>query len=182
MTSAAASHYPYSPTPSLASTASTTSSVWSVAESASSAATSTASSIGTPSARDSYTAPPTAKISSLPPPPIPGCTASHQIPAFHDHRHPHDPRPPADAQPVPLEQRQHPRRTNRLASDVPATTATAAAAAAASATTAVAPCPATEGCDDGTVPSLKRQADRKLCFVENLVGMYGQNRASRIKK
>ena len=171
---AAASHYPYSPTPSLASTASTTSSAWSVADSASSAATSTTS-IGTPSARDSYTAPSTAKISSLPLQTIPGCTAPRdQIPAFRD------PRPLADAQPVPLEKRQHPRRTNRLVRDVSATataTATAAvaaaAAAAASAITAVAPYPAPEGCDDGTVPSLKRQADRKLCFVETLVGMYG---------
>jgi hypothetical protein len=37
------------------------------------------------------------------------------------------------------------------------------------------PCAAAEGCVLPPVPTLQRQADRKVNFVENLVGTYGKN-------
>ncbi|RPB14733.1 hypothetical protein P167DRAFT_42090 [Morchella conica CCBAS932] len=148
-------HYPYSPAASIASTASSSnSSVWSVAT-ASSNATSIASSTTT----DGLTAPNTAIITPLP-------TRSTWPKSSHpvarnqtsiktsdgSQRHPHPPPVPTPAEIVPIEQRQNPRRTNRLVESVNATG-----------------CPVDGTCPLPPVPSLQRQADRKVNFVDNLV-------------
>ncbi|KAH8153576.1 uncharacterized protein LAJ45_02389 [Morchella importuna] len=153
-------HYPYSPAASIASTASSSnSSVWSVAT-ASSNATSIASSTTT----DGLTAPNTAIITPLP-------TRSTWPKSSHpvarnqtsiktsdgSQRHPHPPPVPTPAEIVPIEQRQNPRRTNRLVESVNATG-----------------CPVDGTCPLPPVPSLQRQADRKVNFVDNLVDSAAQ--------
>lgn len=146
-----------SPTPSIASS---TTSVWSVASGISSQATSVAS-----STIDDFSAPPTAIIPQLSSQSILG-SAFRRPPATATVR----PRPALTiGEPVPIEQRQHPRRTNRLAEPSRLSSVTAAPAER-----CIAPPPPAP-----PVPSLQRQADRKVNFVENLVGTYGTN--ARIK-
>jgi hypothetical protein len=141
--------YQISPTSSVASSVS---SVWSVQSATSSRATSVYSTVDTPS---------TAVIPSLSEPAQPTRRATAPIPrGFVDNNGCYHPHPSLDCQsqqPLPIEQRQNPRRTNRL---VDSTTAL--------------PCPAATGCALPVVPVLQRQAERKVNFVENLVGTYGQ--------
>jgi hypothetical protein len=152
--------YQYSPTPSVASVSSVASSAWSIQSTTSSNATSVAS-----STIDNFSAPPTAIIPSLSSQSISGPELSRRVTAptprgsldKNGVRHPHPSLELQSQQPLPIERRQHPRRTNRLVES--ATTQT---------------CPAAEGCVLPPVPSLQRQADRKVNFVENLVGTYGQ--------
>jgi hypothetical protein len=146
-------HYPYSPAASIASSASSSnSSVWSVA-SVSSKATSVASSTTT----DGITAPNTAVI---PPLPSRNCWQQKKSLAISTGaqtkdglRHPHPQLPITIPEEIlPIEQRQNPRRTNRLLEG------------------AGLGCPASESCPLPPVPTLQRQADRKVNFVDNLVG------------
>ena len=145
-----------SPAPSVLSISSGTSSVWSERSATSSNATSVASTtIG------NFSAPPTAifpqsilgpEIQRRAIAPTPrGSVDQHGV----RHHHPHPCLIPQ--QQLPIEQRQNPRRTNRLLEANNGIT-----------------CPAAEGCVLPPVPTLQRQADRKVNFVENLVGMYGE--------
>lgn len=146
-------HYPYSPAASIASSASSSnSSVWSVA-SISSSATSVASSATT----DGLTAPNTAIIPPLPPrnswQQKKLLSISISVQPKDGLRHPHPPLPVTIPEEVlPIEQRQNPRRTNRLLEGMSSG------------------CPASEACPLPPVPTLQRQADRKVNFVDNLVG------------
>ncbi|KAF8540048.1 hypothetical protein BDD12DRAFT_50936 [Trichophaea hybrida] len=151
-------YYPSSPTPSIASVSSATSSVWSIQSTTSSNATSVAS-----STIDNFSTPSTAIIPSLSSQSILGpeflrrATAPTPRGSLDKYgvRHPH---PSLESQqPLPIERRQHPRRTNRLVES-----------------TTTQQCPAVEGCILPPVPSLQRQADRKVNFVENLVDSAAQ--------
>jgi len=143
----------YSPAPSIGSSASSQSSVWSVASVASSA---TLVATGGTSARDEYYSP--HKI----PYQFAGSeqdgwllrkkVSASSLRAHDPVQHPHPPITVAQ-EPVPIEQRRNTRRTNRLVEG------------------ANAGCPVSEGCPLPPVPSLQRQVDRKVNFVDNLVGM-----------
>ncbi|CAZ86618.1 unnamed protein product [Tuber melanosporum] len=71
-------------------------------------------------------------------------------------QHPHPPSVTVAQEPVPIEQRRNARRTNRLVEG------------------ANAGCPVSEGCPLPPVPTLQRQVDRKVNFVDNLVDSAAQ--------
>lgn len=147
-------YHPPSPAHSIISAASTASSYWSNG-SVSSAATSVAS-----TTHDAFSsAPPTTIIPQLSSNHIQASTVYNREDRCNQdgsRRQFQPAHPPAITTPVPVEQRQHPRRSNRLIVEPSGTCAEAVTAAS-----AVAP-----------PPPLQRQADRKVNFVENLVGMY----------
>ncbi|RPB01825.1 hypothetical protein L873DRAFT_1827108 [Choiromyces venosus 120613-1] len=155
-------YYPCSPAPSVASSASSSqSSVWSVAS-----VVSNATSVASCTAAGGTSAPGTNII-----PPISiqrQITGSEQdgwllrkkasvssLRASDLVQHPHPPVAVAQ-EPVPIEQRQNTRRTNRLVEG------------------ANAGCPVSEGCPLPPVPTLQRQVDRKVNFVDNLVDSAAQ--------
>ncbi|KAI5816546.1 hypothetical protein BZA77DRAFT_56641 [Pyronema omphalodes] len=141
--------YQISPTSSVASSVS---SVWSVQSATSSRATSVYSTVETPS---------TTVLPTLSEPAQPIRRATAPIPrGFVDNNGCYHPHPALDCQsqqPLPIEQRQNPRRTNRLVDS-----------------TTTLPCPAATGCALPVVPVLQRQAERKVNFVENLVDSAAQ--------
>lgn len=152
--------YQYSPSPSVASSASSSqSSVWSVASTVSNA-TSIASIpfLEGPSAPGTNIIPPLTiqrrlsgpeRTGWLPPNPS---SIPSGLRTGDPHPHPHPALTTVSQEPLPIEQRQHPRRTNRLVEG------------------GNAGCPASEVCPLPPVPTLQRQVDRKVNFVDNLVG------------
>jgi hypothetical protein len=155
-----------SPTPSVASVSSGTSSIWSVQSATSSNATSIGSStIDTISAPSTTILPPVSTLSGpelhrrATAPTSRGYVDQHGV----RHLHPCSGVVDVPSQALPIEQRQNPRRTNRLVEGH------------------AQPCPAAEGCVMPPVPTLQRQADRKVNFVENLVGTYDQSNQAQAK-
>ncbi|KAA8894219.1 hypothetical protein FN846DRAFT_786779 [Sphaerosporella brunnea] len=155
----AISFHSSSPTPSVASVSSGTSSIWSVQSSTSSNATSVSS-----STIDSFSVPSTTvlpHVSTITGPELSRRATAPTPRGYVDQngvRHLHPCPAPVDIppQPLPIEQRQNPRRTNRLVEGQPQQ------------------CPGSEGCVMPPVPTLQRQADRKVNFVENLVDSAAQ--------
>jgi len=154
------SSYSYSPAPSIGSSASSQSSaVWSVASVASSATF-----VASCAATGGTSAPATNIIPSLNlQRQVAGSgqdgwllrkkVSASSLLARDSVQHPHPPPVTVAQEPVPIEQRRNTRRTNRLVEG------------------ANAGCPVSEGCPLPPVPTLQRQVDRKVNFVDNLVGM-----------
>jgi len=145
----------YSPAPSIGSSASSQSSVWSVASVASSAtfvATGGTSAPGTniiPSLDVRRQFAGSEQDGWL----LRKKVSTSSLQPHNTVQHPHPPPVTVAQEPVPIEQRRNTRRTNRLVEG------------------ANAGCPVSEGCPLPPVPSLQRQVDRKVNFVDNLVGM-----------
>jgi hypothetical protein len=147
-----------SPTSSIASITSVTS-IWSTSTTSSNATSVVSNIVGYSSAPPTSTLPQFSSHSISAPGVCRGSTAPESnVPADKNSVSRH--RPSASGldnstQPVPIEQGQHPRRSRLVVGKTQ-------------------PCSAAEGCPLPPVPSLQRQADRKVNFVENLVDSAAQ--------